>query len=62
MKRDRFEKLTRFDKLSQVLSAIDKALSLNLKVKINTVIVDDINKDEIYKDLFRKLGEVNEVN
>ena len=47
LKRDRFEKLTRFDKLSQVLSAIDKALSLNLKVKINTVIVDDINKDEI---------------
>ena len=47
LKRDRFEKLTRFDKLSQVLSAIDKALSLNLKVKINTVIVYDINKDDI---------------
>lgn len=30
------------------------------KHKIKIVI--DINKDEIYKDLFRKLGEVNEVN
>ncbi|MEG0857038.1 MAG: GTP 3',8-cyclase MoaA [Terrisporobacter sp.] len=45
--RDRFKKLTRFDKLRDVLSSIDKALELGLKVKINTVIVDDINKDEI---------------
>lgn len=45
--KDKFEKLTRFDKLENVLSSIDKALELGLKVKINTVIVDDINKDEI---------------
>lgn len=47
LKEDRFEKLTRFNKLQEVLSSIDKALKLGLKVKINTVIVDDINKDEI---------------
>lgn len=47
LQRERFEQLTRFDKLPEVLSAIEKALSLELKVKINTVIVDEINKDEI---------------
>ena len=47
LKEDRFKKLTRFDKLREVLSSIDEALKLGLKVKINTVIVDDINKDEI---------------
>lgn len=45
--KDRFKKLTKFDKLKEVLLSIDKALELGLKVKINTVIVDDINKDEI---------------
>ena len=47
LNKDRFKKLTKFDKLSNVLSSIDKCLELGLKVKINTVIVDDINKDEI---------------
>lgn len=47
LREDRFKKLTRFNKLSEVLCSIDKALKLGLKVKINTVIVDDINKDEI---------------
>jgi len=47
LNKDRFKKVTRFDKLSDVLFSIDKALDLGLKVKINTVIVDDINKDEI---------------
>ena len=47
LQQDRFKKLTRFDKLSDVLFSIDTALKLKLKVKINTVIVDDINKDEI---------------
>lgn len=45
--KDRFKKLTKFDKLKEVLLSIDKALELGLKVKINTVIVDNINKDEI---------------
>ena len=47
LKEERFKKLTRFNKLSQVLSSIDKALELGIQVKINTVIVDDINKDEV---------------
>lgn len=47
LKKDVFKKLTKFDKLLLVLSSIDKALELGLKVKINTVIVDQINKDEI---------------
>lgn len=47
LKENRFKKITKFNKLSQVLLSIDKALELGLKVKINTVIVDDINKDEI---------------
>lgn len=47
LRKDRFKELTKFDRLSEVLSAIDKALKLGLKVKVNTVIVDDINKDEI---------------
>ena len=47
LNKDRFKKLTKFDKLKEVLLSIDKALELGLKVKINTVIVDDINKDEI---------------
>ena len=49
LNKDRFKKLTKFDKLKEVLLSIDKALELGLKVKINTVIVDDINKDEIIK-------------
>ena len=30
----------------------------NHKIKI----VTDINREEIYKDLFRKLGDINEIN
>ncbi len=47
LKEYRFYKLTKFNKLKNVLIAIEKALELNLKVKINTVLIDDINQDEI---------------
>lgn len=47
LKEDRFNKLTRLGNLNKVLQAIDKAISLGIKVKLNTVIVNDINKDEI---------------
>lgn len=47
LKEERFNKLTRVGKLKKVLKAIDKAIELGLKVKLNTVIVNDINKDEI---------------
>ena len=44
---ERFNKLTRLGKLNKVLESIDKAIALGIKVKLNTVIVNDINKDEI---------------
>ena len=47
LKEERFNKLTRLGKLNKVLEAIDKAITLGIKVKLNTVIVNDINKDEI---------------
>ena len=47
LKEERFNKLTRLGKLNKVLEAIDKAIALGVKVKLNTVIVNDINKDEI---------------
>lgn len=47
LKEDRFNKLTRLGKLNKVLEAIDKAISLGVKVKLNTVIVNDINIDEV---------------
>ena len=47
LKEDRFKSLTRRGDLESVLKAIDKCLQYNLKVKLNTVMVNDINKDEI---------------
>lgn len=44
---ERFNKITRIGGLSKVLEAIDKCIEVGIKVKINTVMVDDINKDEI---------------
>lgn len=42
-----FRMLTRNGELSKVLEAIDKALDLGIKVKLNTVIIKDINENEI---------------
>ena len=47
LEKDKFNKLTRLGNLNNVLEAIDKAIELGVKVKVNTVIVNDINKDEI---------------
>lgn len=47
LKKERFESLTKSNKLDKVLLAIDKALELGVKVKINTVIINDTNRDEI---------------
>lgn len=47
LQEERFEKLTRLGKLNKVLEAIDKSINLGIKVKLNTVIVNDINKDEV---------------
>ena len=56
LKEERFKTLTRRGELSSVLKAIDKCLEYNLKVKINTVMVNDINKDEIidFVDMTKK--------
>ena len=42
-----FNKITRFGGFRKVMNAIDKAIELGIKVKLNTVIVDDINSDEV---------------
>ena len=47
LKEDVFNKLTRKGGFKNVMESIDKCIDLGLRVKINTVIVDNINKDEI---------------
>lgn len=47
LKYDRFKNITRGGELNKVLKAIDKCIENNIKVKLNTVIIDEINKDEI---------------
>lgn len=47
LKEETFNKITRRGKLSSVLTFIDECLANNLKVKLNTVLVDGVNKDEI---------------
>ncbi len=47
MLEERYSTLTRGGKLEDVQEAINKAMDLGLKVKLNTVIIDDVNKDEI---------------
>lgn len=47
LKKDNFKNLTRLGNLDKVLNAIDKALDLGIKVKINTVLIKGINDDEI---------------
>ena len=47
LKKDNFKNLTRLGNLYKVLNAIDKALDLGIKVKINTVLIKGINDNEI---------------
>ncbi len=47
LKEDRFKEITRIGTLDKVLYSIEKCLENNVKVKINTVILEDFNKDEI---------------
>jgi GTP 3',8-cyclase len=44
---DKFRAITRWGELSKVLAGIDAALAAGLKVKINTVALRDVNRDEI---------------
>jgi cyclic pyranopterin phosphate synthase len=47
LRRDRFETLTRFDALSQVLDGIASARAAFGTLKLDTVIIRDFNEDEI---------------
>ena len=47
LREDRFKNLTRRGQLGSVLEAIDKCIEHGIKVKLNTVMVNDINHDEI---------------
>ncbi|MBE6054859.1 MAG: GTP 3',8-cyclase MoaA [Clostridium sartagoforme] len=47
IKPEMFKRLTRLGNLQKVLSAIDKCLELGIKVKINSVMIKNINEDEI---------------
>lgn len=47
LKEDRFKQITRRGSLSDVLQFIDECLKHELKVKINTVLMDGVNDDEI---------------
>ena len=43
----KFKDITRGGDLNKVLKAIDKCIEYGIKVKLNTVIIDEINKDEV---------------
>ncbi|MCR1949649.1 MULTISPECIES: GTP 3',8-cyclase MoaA [unclassified Clostridium] len=47
LKKETFKRLTRLGDLKKVLAAIDKCISLGIKVKLNTVMIEGINDDEI---------------
>lgn len=44
---EKFKEITRGGDIHKVFRSIDKALKLGMKIKINTVVIEDINKDEI---------------
>ena len=43
----KFSKITRWGRLSQVLKGIDASLAAGIKIKINTVALKDFNEDEL---------------
>lgn len=47
LKADRFKSLTRRGDLNKVLEAIDKCIDHGIKVKLNTVMINEVNNDEI---------------
>ena len=46
---DKFAKVTRWGRLSQVLKGIDAAQAAGLRVKINTVALKGFNEDELFQ-------------
>lgn len=57
LKEDKFSHITRGGDLNKVLKAIEKCISLGIKVKVNTVLIKGINDDEIksFIDLTREI-------
>lgn len=57
LKEDKYFKITRGGDLNKVLSAINKGIKLGIKIKLNVVIVEGINDDEILDliDLTKKI-------
>ena len=47
LKADKFKEITRRGDISKVLSSIEKAIEVGIKVKINTVLIKGINDDEV---------------
>lgn len=47
LKEYKFKEITRYGKLTEVLKSINKCLSLGIKVKINCVLINGFNDDEI---------------
>ncbi|MBL0690941.1 MAG: radical SAM protein [SAR324 cluster bacterium] len=45
--KDKFLKITGYDKLEQILAGIDEALKLKLPIKINMLLLKDMNADDI---------------
>lgn len=60
LKKERFKYITRRGKLENVIYAIEKCLEYKVKVKINSVILEDFNKDEVL-DLIN-LAEKNPID
>ena len=46
LKADKFKEITRRGDITKVMSSIEKALEIGIKVKINTVLIKGINEDE----------------
>lgn len=46
---ERYRFITRGGSLSKVITTIDKAVAIGLKVKINSVIIHDINEEDMWK-------------
>ena len=55
---DKYKKITRLGTLDKVLDSIRECLKYDIKVKINTVLIEDLNKDEIF-DLINITKENN---
>src|SRR5687767_15184946 len=47
LRADRFQALTRFDSLAQVLAGIDEAVNCFESIKLDTVVIRGTNDDEI---------------